>query len=415
MLGDASGLRSFLVGLGLLAVRRVRYRAVTGGARQTLLSIIGVALAVGLVLSVTSIGLGLAAQDTVQTSTTDYRIVPADSQGSAVIGVSGTRFGRVHSVATRLERREGVAAVTPLLVDLVRVQPADAEQAQRVFVIGVVPQPDGGQIAGLPTGALQPGDPYYANGSYNGSWTGEAVVSASAADTLNVSTGERLHVPGQQSGAGPLSVVAIRPAQAPGLAQFPVVVVHLAEAQQFAGATHGDEADQFHVATTRPEAKAALTGVYPQSKVVSRQEMVTHALRSSELPLAMSLAAGIIAVVVGVLTVVTTLGFELAGDAESRAVLAAMGVSRRLRLGLVVVETLVTTLAGGLVGVGLWLVGVTLINVVGHHVVQVPLAVVGPLLGVYGVGIALGVGLAALPFLLLFTRRTTLLEALPTQ
>jgi len=55
------------------------------------------------------------------------------------------------------------------------------------------------------------------------------------------------------------------------------------------------------------------------------------------------------------------------------------------------------------------------INVAGQRVVEVPLAVVRPALGVYGVATALVVGLVSLPLLLLFTRRNTLAEALPTQ
>jgi putative ABC transport system permease protein len=410
--GNEGRLRSYAVALVRVAFRRVRYRTLSGGARQTLLSVLGVALAVALLLSVTSVSLGLAAQDTVQTSGTDYWILPAESQGSAVVGVSETRFGRAHAVADRLEQRDDVARVTPVLTDIARVRPADGGQARRVFVVGVVPRAKGGSVVGLPTDPLRPGDPRYANGSYDGPWTGETVASASAASALNVSQGESLRVAGSDRS---LSVVATSPAQAPGLAQFPVLVVHLAEAQQLAGGAGGDEADQFHVDTTDPSAERALAGAYPRSEVVSSEEMVSHSLQSSDLPLAMSLAAGIIALVVGVLTVVTTLGFELADDAESRAVLAAMGVSKRTRGALVVVETLATTVAGGLLGVGLWLLAVALINVAGQRVVEVPLAVVRPALGVYGVATALVVGLVSLPLLLLFTRRNTLAEALPTQ
>lgn len=409
---DEGRRRSYAVALAGVALRRVRYRTLSSGARQTLLSVLGVALAVGLLLSVTSVSLGLAAQDTVQTSGTDYWILPSESQGSAVVGVSETRFGQTHTVAEQLEQRDDVAHVTPVLTDLAQVGPSDGGQSRRVFVVGVIPRGEGGSVVGLPTDPFRPGDPRYANGSYDGPWTGEAVASSSAASALNVSEGDSLRVAG---GDRSLSVVATSPAQAPGLAQFPVLVVHLAEAQQLAGAAAGDEADQFHVDTTDASAEQALADAYPRSEVVSSEEMVTHSLQSSDLPLAMSLGAGIIALLVGVLTVVTTLGFELADDAESRAVLAAMGVSKRTRGALVVVETLATTVAGGLLGVGLWLVAVALINVAGQRVVEVPLAVIRPELGVYGVATALLVGLVSLPLLLLFTRRNTLTEALPTQ
>jgi putative ABC transport system permease protein len=332
-----------------------------------------------------------------------------------VIGVSGTRFGRAHPVAARLQQRDDVAYATPVLVDLVRVQAAGGNETRRVFLVGVIPREGGGRVVGLPTDDLRPGDPYYANGSYDGTWTGQAVASASAASAFGVSTGETLRVAGSETDGRDLSVAAVQPARAPGLAQFPVLVVHLAEAQRLAGAVRGDEADQFQVDTTAPSAKQALTGIYPRSEVVSRQDVMAHNLRSSDLPLAMSIAAGIVAVVVGVLTIVTTMGFEVADDAESRAVLAAMGVSRPTRLALVGLETLVTTLVGGVVGVGVWLAGIAVVNAAGRRFVDVPLAVFRPELAVYGVAAALAVGVVSLPVVLLFTRRGSLTEALPAR
>jgi putative ABC transport system permease protein len=386
------------------------------------LSIAGVALAVGLLLSVTSIGLGLAAQDTVRTGAGDYWILPDESQGSAVVGVGGTRFGRVHAAADRLERSDGVAYATPVLLDLVRVRPADGETVRGVFIVGIISREAGGSVVGLPTDALRLGDPYFANGTFNGTWTGETVASASAASALNVSTGDTLEVLGGGSATASsgtssrqLTVESTQPARAPGLAQLPVLVVHLAEAQELAGAMDDDKADQFHVDTTTPAAKHVLADAYPEADVVSREEMLAYSLGSSDLPLAMSVATVLIAIVVGVLSIVTTMGFKIADDSEARAVLAALGVSRRTRVTLVATETLATTLAGGVLGIGLWLGSAALINIIGEYFEQMPLAVVRPVLGVYGVVTALAVGLVSLPVLLLFARRDSLTEGLPIQ
>lgn len=401
-----------VVGIASLATRRVFYRLTAGGARQTLLAIGGVALAIVLLLSVTSVGLGLAAQGTVTTETTDFWITPEESQGSVITGVEGTRFGQVHSVATQLTARDDVAHATPVLFDIVRVSSETADP-QVVFILGIVPPPNGGTVLGLPTEAFTPGDPYYANGSYNGSWTGEAILSESAATALGVMTGDSLDIDTSGETQRQLTVTTTSPARGPGVAQFPVVLVHLSEAQQLTGATTRDKADQILVDVTDPSARDHLATVYPAAEVVSRSGLLTRELRNSDLPLAVSVAAGIVAIVAGTLTIVTTVGFEVADDAPTRAVLAALGFRRGTRLGLVVTETIVTTTLGGVIGVVGWLVTVGIINVIASRVASVPVAVIRPVLAVYGIAVALGVGLLALPIVLSVTSRSSVLEALP--
>ncbi|WP_225335284.1 FtsX-like permease family protein [Halomicrobium urmianum] len=405
--------RARTAGLVRLGVARVRYRLLAGGTRQTLLSVLGVALAVTLVLSVTSVSLGLASQGEVRTEAADFWVVPAENQGSAIVGVEGTRFGRVHPVAERLNARDDVAHATPVLSDIARVRAGDGGEPTQVFVVGVVPAAEGGSVVGLPTDALSPGDPYYANGSYDGRWTGQAVLSKSAATTLNVSDGDRLRAVGSDERTYQLRVEESHPAQAPGLAQFPVAVVHLSEAQRLTGAAGSDNADRFLVDSTDPAVREALTGLYPESEVVSQRGLMAHNLQTSDLPLAMSVAAGLIAVVAGVLTIVTTTGFEVADDGESRAVLAAMGVSRSTRLGLIVTETVATAALGGLVGIAGWLAVVGVVAAAGESGAAVPTAVARPELAAYGLVLAVLVGLLSLPFLLLFARRSSLVEALP--
>jgi putative ABC transport system permease protein len=365
-----------------------------------------------LLLSVTSVGLGLAAQGTVTTETTDFWITPEESQGSVITGVEGTRFGQVHSVAAQLTARDDVAHATPVLFDIVRVSSETADP-QVVFILGIVPPPNGGTVLGLPTEAFTPGDPYYANGGYNGSWTGEAILSESAATALGVMTGDSLDIDTSGETQRQLTVTTTSPARGPGVAQFPVVLVHLSEAQQLTGATTRDKADQILVDVTDPSARDHLATVYPAAEVVSRSGLLTRELRNSDLPLAVSVAAGIVAIVAGTLTIVTTVGFEVADDAPTRAVLAALGFRRGTRLGLVVTETIVTTTLGGVIGVVGWLVTVGIINVIASRVASVPVAVIRPVLAVYGIAVALCVGLLALPIVLSVTSRASVLGALP--
>jgi putative ABC transport system permease protein len=126
----------------------------------------------------------------------------------------------------------------------------------------------------------------------------------------------------------------------------------------------------------------------------------------------MGVSALLVSVAVGTLVVVTTMGFEVASQARTRAVLAAMGVSRRSRAVLVALGALAVAVAGGIVGVVLWLLGTVGLNAVGRFVLGVPVARLHPVLAVYGLAVAVLVGLLAIPYLLVVSLATTSLEVL---
>jgi putative ABC transport system permease protein len=93
--------------------------------------------------------------------------------------------------------------------------------------------------------------------------------------------------------------------------------------------------------------------------------------------------------------------------------MAAVGLSRRSRLWLVAVQGLTVTLAGGLAGIGLWLAGVGLANLVATRLLDGGVvARLHPAIGAYGVGVALLVALLAVPYLLVLGGRTNALERL---
>jgi putative ABC transport system permease protein len=401
--------RSRIRGVAGLAAARLGHR-LRDRDGQTLLSVGGVAVAVALLLIVTSVSAGLVAGGTVGTDDTDYWIVPEGSSGSAVTAVEGQRLGQVHPVSERLAARAGVTDATPMLTGVLRFAPADTDaEPEFALVLGVVPGPSDQRIGGLPTDALAPGDPYYANGTYNGTWTGGAVVSESAADALAADDGQlergtRLRVADEPADRG-FTVERVAQSDGPGLGQLPVVVVHLAELQRLTGGTNGDVADQLLVSTDGSVAAADLQGVYPNVQVLTRGELLTSRAQESGLPVAMAAAALVVAVVVGTLFLVTTVGFAVLADAEARAVLAAMGVSGRSRASLVAWETLATAGAGGLIGVGGWLLAAAVVAALGVLGTTVPFAA-RPVFGLYGVLVALAVGLVALPPLVLVSRRT---------
>jgi putative ABC transport system permease protein len=127
----------------------------------------------------------------------------------------------------------------------------------------------------------------------------------------------------------------------------------------------------------------------------------------SELPLAMGVAALLVAVVVGALFVATTQGLEVEADSEQLATLAAIGVSGRARATLLAVQALALTLAGGALGVALAYVATAGLNWAAvRAVAPVPIASFHPALVAYGLGVSALIGLLVAPYLLVMERRT---------
>lgn len=153
-----------------LAVRRVVGRLRTSPMRVSL-STLGVALAVGLMVSVCGLSLGLASESVVASADTDYWVVPEESNlQSLAVSSGGVKLGDVHDVSARIGEKDGVDYAVPVLLELVPVTDAVTGEQTYVLVVGVVSRP-AVELLGLPLGPLTPGDPYYANGSYDGTWT----------------------------------------------------------------------------------------------------------------------------------------------------------------------------------------------------------------------------------------------------
>ncbi|MFB6218303.1 MAG: FtsX-like permease family protein, partial [Halobacteriaceae archaeon] len=322
------------------------------------------------------------------------------------VSVGGPQLGAVHRTSEEIREYPGVTAASPVALDVLELRHGTA--AEYVLVVGVVAAPDLA-VAGLPTSALAPGDPYYANGTYAGRWTGDAVLSAAAADLLGAEANDTLTVRGNYT----FTVRSVTAAGAgsgvtAGAGSVPVALVHLAELQAVTGTTDSDTADQLLVATDDPGVRERLAGVYPSTDVVARSGVSSDSIADSELALAVGLGALVDGLFLG-----TTMGLEVTADRRQYATLAAIGVSGRSRGALVVAQVLVVTGLGGVLGVALGGAGILAANRLADALLGAgAVAVAHPALAPYGVGVALLVGLLASPYLVWLAGRTSVLEQL---
>ena len=381
--------------------------------QRVLLSVFGVALAIGLMVSVTGISLGLASQSVVESEDVDYWIVPEGTSAESIaVSTEGVKLGNVHAASNRIGTDDRVSYATPVLISLLPVDDASTGQREYILAVGVVPSEEL-DVLGLSGVTLTPGDPYYAGGSYDGEWTGELVMNTAAAEVTNASEGTAVTTP-RASQNQSFRVVNVSAGQSlSGVGNVPAALMHLSELQAISGATSGDQADQILVNTNDREVKASLTDQYPRTNVVERSGLAAQQVSTSNLPLAVGVAALIAAVVVGVLFITTIMGLEVNANRQQLGMLAALGFSRRSRSLIIAVETMVLAVVGGVLGIGIGVAGIVGVNRLGTVTLGVEgVALFDPRLVVYALGIALVIGVVGAVYPVLVSLRTTELEVL---
>ena len=397
--------RRRLLAVFQLGVRRLLGKLASRESTRLVLSVTGIAVAIMLLTTVSAVALGLASQTAVQSDDVDYWVVPESGDLQTVaVSTSGPQLGDIHTITANITADDRVEYATPVLLQVLPV--TTGSETEYVLFVGVVaPENRTPTIAGLPTAPLTPGDPYYADGSYAGTWTGEAVVSSTTAELLNASAGDQLVLSGRDQ---PVSVTTVADeGLTTGIGSVPVALVHLSELQQMTGVTDTDAADQVLVTTNAAGVKPQLQDVYPNTVVVTRTSIATQEVSTSSLPLAMAAAAFVTALVVGVLFTATMMGLEVSTDRTALGTLTALGYSGRSLTVLVIAETLSLALAGGVIGVFLGGLATLGVNALARNVFGVAsLAVFRPALLGYGLIVALGIGICAAPYPIWLSRRT---------
>ena len=403
-------LRQFgaIVGLG---IRRVVGRLRSSGRGRTVVSISGVVLAVALLVVVTSLSAGLAGGATVQSDNIDYWIVPDESNaGSVPLNAEGAQLSDVHQVTAALQADERIGYVSPVSLQPIQVRHPATDSQMYVLAVGVIPERNR-QVAGLNTTPLVGSYTYYANGTYNGTWSGRTVISPAVADDLNTTTSDTLTV-----GGSPRDITVAHVAATEldaGVGAVPAIVMPLAELQSVTGQEATDSADQILVSTTDPSVESLLADIYPRTDVVSRSGLVGAETSTTSLPLAMALAATLVAGGIGVTFVATMMGLELTAGRRELAVLGAVGFSTRSRVLVVLTETVTVATLGGLGGILLGLGGVVGVNRGIEATIGVSqLATVTPSILVYALVAALVVGVLAAPYPLYLAIKTDVLTEL---
>ncbi|MWV41122.1 FtsX-like permease family protein [Natrialba sp. INN-245] len=397
-------------GLTELSLVRLRNRATRTGPRRTIATVTAVALTIALLVVLTGVALALAggvAEDT----DADVRITPEDGGTfSSIDGVEEPRLGETSQRSATIREQDGVDHASPVLVETGRLETGDGSDHGPVLLVGVVPDGESRTVAGVPTDGLEPGDPHYADGSYDGVPTGEVVLSEPAADRLDAEEGDELGVPGAhlagESTHPPLTVTSVEGEDGDSGSDVPVALVHLSELQTFAGSGDDELADTILVWGEPDAAASAAADAYPNAAVGPVGNGGPSALFDDGLALATGLLALVVGIAICASFVATTAGMNVDHDRTALAVLESVGVPTSGRLGIVALSTVTTAMCGALLGAALGFVGIRVVNVVAGSAV----ATTHPLFVPYAVGVALLATLIAVPYPLAVANRTSVLE-----
>lgn len=400
-----------LLSIWSLGFRRVIGRLTGPTPGRTVVCLLGVSIAIGVLVVVSGLSLGLAQTSTVESDDVNYWVVPEqEGTGTTPLAYEGAKLGSVHDISSTFSADERVSYATPVAIQPLRIDNPSTGEQMWVIALGIIPAEGSPTVGGMETAALDDSYPFYANGTYNGTWTGETVISPAVSEKLTAGEGDSL-VSAEKSRQ--LQVVDVTDEDPTvGVNSAPTVVMHLSELQRLTDTDDGDQADQILVVTDS-NIKGDLEGVYPRSSVVTRSGLFTASATPTNLPFAMAIASGIVAFGIGVAFVATMMGLELTATRQSIAILDAIGVSRFSLALLLISETITIAVLGGILGIGLGVVGIVGVNAGLTDLISLPaVATFRPVLVGYGIVTSVVVGAISVVYPLSIAWRTDTLEEL---
>ncbi|MCD6461540.1 MAG: ABC transporter permease [Thermoplasmata archaeon] len=215
------------------------------------------------------------------------------------------------------------------------------------------------------TGLETPGDPFYDGGTYNGSWTGEIVLSEKAAEEMDADVGDVVYVntfrpvnndslEDWMENATPFTVSAV------GDLGGRKAVVHLSELQYISGLRE-DEVVEIRVDLRDPGDAAAvaerINGEYPVA-AFTIDDLAGEADRYVSTFQGLGSILSLLAMVVASVFVLTVMTVSVRERRREIGILRAIGISRATILKETAFQSLFLTSVGCAAGMGLGLLAI---------------------------------------------------------
>lgn len=383
----------------LLGLVGISLRQLASDRARTLFAVLGVASAVLAVTLLFGVGAGVVETGTELTERAEFDLWvsggPLEVNPSAVGGFRNPVTDS-HTVAAEIESHEGVQTALPMAFQAVYVS-ADGERFEIRLGIGVSGD---GPLVELDEGAgFSGGDTHYANGSYDGPMTQQAIIDPETAAEYNLSVGDSLYVGGTINNAqeNEVKVVGISPTFRE-FHQTNTVTLRLSELQTLTGSAHNDRATLITVrledGADRATVQQELAERYPEFDVRTNQEQMTAVLERQALVIAGGVGLVGLAVLAGMFLSLNLLLSLIYQQRLEIAVFRAIGGSRASIVTVSLIQAMAIATLGCVVGLAVTPVAAETLEWIARTVtgfeglVQVPRIAYG-----VGAGVAMVFGL----------------------
>ena len=340
--------RVLLTGSIDLAIAQLRFDRVS-----TVLAVTGVTLAVLSTTLLAGAGLGAvhAGIEKYDATGRDLWITGTTEITPGTVGGLSPGIYEAHRMTTELETHPNIRTAAPMAIQAVYAG-TDPNELHTITGVGV---PGNRLKTQILVGRYFDGDDiHYANGTYAGPMTKEAVISSNLASQLNVSVGDQIHLGGTIITARQtqFTVIGISDAFA-GFLGSPVITVRLSELQEITGKTALDSASVLMI-TVDSEAQLMQTAHdlqrrYPEYDVRTNQEQLRATLDRHALIIASAVILVCLAIAAGLALTTNILLQFIHQQQQSIAAALAQGASMTV-IGFVVSQGIIIGMTGGILG-----------------------------------------------------------------
>jgi putative ABC transport system permease protein len=378
------------VGISLSQIRHYRVRSV--------LSVVGIALGVVLVVSLAGLGYGLTTTGDEAIDYLDHDLWATSGQvelNPAGIGGVANPIPQAHRTTEEFESHERVRDAQALAFQTVYVSdsPSNFDTIAGVGLTG-----NGSRVVG--GGGFSTGDVHYANGSYDGPMTHEIFIDERTAERYDVGVNDTLYVGGTiyQAERNEFRIVGVTRSFSRFLG-VPTVAMHLSELHEVSGTTGSDRASIVGVSLAEgygtERSQRALEREYADFDFRTNDEQVGAIIGRQASVLAGAGTLVLLAVVAGIALVLNTLALVVYHQREALAAMKAVGMRGRTLGVMVGTQGVLFGLVGGAVGC---LLVPPLVSVVNGFVADLTgfTELIKTPLWLYGVGLGLALSMGTL-------------------
>ena len=332
-------------------------RTISHNKFRSILSMTGVAIAVISIVVIASLGSGLLAKGerTFKQSTMHLWMTGKSVDlSSQYLGAGEASIDDAYELADELQKDDRISLASPILTEIVYAF-KEGEEPKPVFGIGIrgaVGADD--MMVSVSEGTALARSSHYNAGRYDGNWTYEVLIDSRAAMTLNASVGDSIFIGKTLSEAEEkrFRIVGITDS----LSMFssnPMIIFHLAELQSLTGNKYYDRVNLLIIRLCDPaaadEVKEMLETTYPYE--VSTNSEYLRKIVKQNAPILVSAAAIVaLAVIMGMVLVMTTMLLSLNERRREIGILKVLGFSKRSILIGIGLEGLIICGIGGAIG-----------------------------------------------------------------